>query len=197
MSLTLDYKSAVSSKNLLLVRIMLKDSLLVDKYFIQFTEMIKYAEEMGMDIWTSETGKLEKKPIEEWSIELMNLELTKLVNDFTKERVDYCKKIIKKVYGITSYLGSSDIYSMSGYTTNSSQECLSTQHFESLDVKSLNPNERNYQIIIKNAREIEKILRNRKSKKGDRDWYYKDIDKISKAAKKVSEACEQIKLRRK
>ena len=197
MSLTLDYKSAVSSKNLLLVRIMLKDSLLVDKYFIQFTEMIKYAEEMGMDIWTSETGKLEKKPIEEWSIELMNLELTKLVNDFTKERVDYCKKIIKKVYGITSYLGSGDTYSMSGYITNSSQEYLSTQHFESLDVKSLNPNERNYQIIIKNAREIEKILRNRKSKKGDRDWYYKDIDKISKAAKKVSEACEQIKLRRK
>ena len=159
--------------------------------------MIKYAEEMGMDIWTSETGKLEKKPIEEWSIELMNLELTRLVNDFTKERVDYCKRIIKKVYGITSYLGSSDIYSMSGYTTNSSQECLSTQHFESLDVKSLNPNERNYQIIIKNAREIEKILRNRKSEKGDRDWYYKDIDRISKAAKKVSEACEQIKLRRK
>jgi len=197
MSLTLDYKSAVSSKNLLLVRIMLKDSLLVDKYFIQFTEMIKYAEEMGMDIWTSETGELEKKPIEEWSIELMNLELTRLVNDFTKERVDYCKKIIRKVYGIFSCSGSSDVYSISGCTTNSSQKYLSTQHFQSLDAKSVNPNERDYQIIIKNAREIEKILRNRKSEKGDRDWYYKDIDKISKAAKRVSEACEQIKLRRK
>ena len=84
MALTPEFMTAVRNNNLLRVRIMLKDSLLVDKRFVQFTEMRQYAERMGVNFWMEKTEELEMKPQESWNADLMNLELTKLVNDFTK-----------------------------------------------------------------------------------------------------------------
>ncbi len=51
MALTPEFMTAVRNNNLLRVRIMLKDSLLVDKRFVQFTEMRQYAERMGVNFW--------------------------------------------------------------------------------------------------------------------------------------------------
>lgn len=104
MAVTPEFKSAVSEKNLLRVRIMLKDSLLVDKTFCQFEEMRTYAENQGVNFWMAKTEELEKAPNAEWNLDLMNLELAILVNDFTKERLVYCKSIIEKVYGSTPHI---------------------------------------------------------------------------------------------
>ena len=43
-----EFKSAVSSKNLLLVRIMLKDSLLIDPSFKLFDEMLYFSQSNGL-----------------------------------------------------------------------------------------------------------------------------------------------------
>ena len=106
MELTEEFKNIVCSsrvdkKNLLRLRIMLKDSLLVDQSFDQFSAMCQYAKKMGVNFWMEKSEELEKAPEREWNKNLMNLELVKLVTDFTQERVRYCQSIIKKVYGIT------------------------------------------------------------------------------------------------
>lgn len=54
MALTREFVEAVSQGNLLRVKIMLKDSLLVDTSFEQFNEMINYAEPRISGIWISD-----------------------------------------------------------------------------------------------------------------------------------------------
>lgn len=54
--ITQDYISAVNGMNYLRVRIMLKDSLLVDPTFLQFDEMVKYADRVMPDLWMEDDG---------------------------------------------------------------------------------------------------------------------------------------------
>lgn len=57
-------------------------------------------------------------------------------------------------------------------------------------------NSADYSAIIRNAANINRILRNNKSPQGDRTWSYLDIEAIQAAAKKINAACENIKSRR-
>ena len=102
MALTPEFMTAVRKNNLMRVRIMLKDSLLVDKRFVQFTEMRQYAERMGVNFWMEKTEELEMKPQESWNADLMNLELTKLVNDFTTRLPDRLSSFWALMSGIRS-----------------------------------------------------------------------------------------------
>lgn len=197
MALTPEFISAVSAGNLLRVRIMLKDSLLVDKRFNQFREMRTYAEGRGVNFWMKKPQELEIAPEAEWNLDLMNLELTRLVNDFTKERLAYCQSIIEKVYGITSYPSQS--YAQQPTSTpagNVQQTYTSRQYSQPQPSRPVSSNNNDYNSILGGARDINRILRKNKSPKGDRTWTYKDIEMIQAAAKKISEACEHIKSRR-
>lgn len=98
MEVTEAFKEAVESKNLLTIRILLKDSLIYDKHFNRFNDMKKYLDNKNINIWMSDTDPFVEKPEYEWNKNLMNLELTKLVYNFTEDRVKYCQKIIQKLY---------------------------------------------------------------------------------------------------
>lgn len=194
MALTPEFISAVSAGNLLRVRIMLKDSLLVDKRFIQFTEMRRYAEGRGINFWTEKTEELEIAPKAEWNVDLMNLELTRLVNDFSKERLVYCQSLIEKVYGLTPYTPPRPAVQPQ---VNSTPKPSGYQQYSQTPVsKSINGNNNDYSSILKGASDINRILRDNKSPEGNRTWTYSDIDAILAAAKKISVACENIKSRR-
>lgn len=78
---------------------------MLDKSFRQFDEMSAYVEGQGLSPWQAATEKPERKPPSEWTVDLMNRELTELVTAFTKERVAYCRDIIRKVYGINAQNG--------------------------------------------------------------------------------------------
>ena len=54
MALTQEFRYAVEQGNLLRVRIMLKDSLLVDTSFEQFNEMIRFAELKLDNLWIND-----------------------------------------------------------------------------------------------------------------------------------------------
>lgn len=96
MAVTAEFKEAVLKKNLLRVRIMLKDSLLVDTSFKQFDEMIRYAEsKLGSTIWIDDQ---EDDDIFSQSQEGLNNILAGLVNHFSKRRVKYLKGMIKRKY---------------------------------------------------------------------------------------------------
>lgn len=187
MALTPEFEDAVNSRNLLRVRIMLKDSLLVDKSFGLFKEMRRYAENRGLDIWMEKTEEIEIANRSEWNVDLLNLELTRLVSDFTKERFTYCKSIIEKVYGVPAY--SSQIRGKQKPVTGQQPTAVSPKRFTS-------GNSADYSAIIRNAANINRILRNNKSPQGDRTWPYSDIEAIQAAAKKINAACENIKSRR-
>lgn len=187
MALTSEFKDAVYLKNMLRLRIMLKDSLLVDKSFSLFREMITYAEREKLDVWMDKTEEIEIIDSFEWNEDLMNLELTQLVNDFTKERLEYCQNIIRKIYG--SSPDSSQITRKQ--STGTMQQSQKGSH-----KRTPNRNNSYYATILNNASKIERILRRNKSQFGDQIWQYKDIDSIQLAAKKIDDACENLKSRR-
>lgn len=96
MKVSSEFIKAVQERKILIIKIMLKDSLLLDKTFKLFNEMEQYALNHGIDIY-NENGMLKKEPEYKWNLQLMNFELTLLVNNFTRERIEYCKQIITKV----------------------------------------------------------------------------------------------------
>lgn len=95
MALTKEFVEAVSQGNLLRVKIMLKDSLLVDTSFRQFDEMLNYAESRINGIWVSDD---EDDDVFSQSVEEFNAILAGLVNNFSKRRVTHLKGMINKLY---------------------------------------------------------------------------------------------------
>lgn len=93
-----EFKEVVQEKDILKVRIMLKDSLLIDRSFMTFEELVNYAQKSGLDVWIDSSDDPVEKVKKQWTIDLMNDELTLLISDFTEERVDYIKQIIREIY---------------------------------------------------------------------------------------------------
>lgn len=100
MVLSQEYKSAVEQRNALRVKIMLKDSLLVDTTFKQFDAMLQFAESKRMDVWVSDTEDDGKFPEDKslWDINSLNTELSGLVNRFSHRRVTHLKAMITYLY---------------------------------------------------------------------------------------------------
>lgn len=92
-----EFNSAVKTGNLLRVRIMLKDSLIVDPTFAQFNEMFAYARtELPKLLEPYDNGTLEDDR-SKWDKDLMNTELVEIVNNFSQTRIDHLKRIISIV----------------------------------------------------------------------------------------------------
>ena len=89
-----EFNSAVKTGNLLRVRIMLKDSLIVDPTFAQFNEMFAYARTALPELLEPyDNGALEDDR-SKWDKDLMNMELVEIVNNFSQTRIDHLKRII-------------------------------------------------------------------------------------------------------
>lgn len=92
-----EFISAVDSNDLLMARIMLKDSLLVDPTFKEFNEMLAYAEGR-IDIYEEHDGETLKNDASAWTKDYMNEQLMQLVNNFSRERVALLKRICRNIY---------------------------------------------------------------------------------------------------
>ena len=95
MALTQEFVEAVIQGNLLRVRIMLKDSLLVDTSFEQFKEMLRYAEPRMERLWVSDE---EDDEIFYQSPDELNSILVGLINCFSKRRVKHLMRLISSIY---------------------------------------------------------------------------------------------------
>ena len=95
MALTKEFVEAVTNKNLLRIKIMLKDSLLVDTSFNQFNEMLNYAEPRVDGLWISNDEDDEE--LSDMSNDLNSI-LAGLVNNFSKRRVSHLMGMINKMY---------------------------------------------------------------------------------------------------
>lgn len=97
MAISNEFRQAVHENNMLRVKIMLKDSLSIDKTFQLFDEMSQYATENGANPWDDASIPLERAA-EPWSEDTLNSELASLIEEFTRERVAYVQDIIRAIY---------------------------------------------------------------------------------------------------
>ena len=96
-ALSNEFKEAVEQEKTTRVKIMLKDSLLLDPSCKEFDEMMGYANsKMGSLIEQHDGESL--KSSEDWDEDYLNDEMVAVVNNFSKERVDLLKGIVKKLY---------------------------------------------------------------------------------------------------
>lgn len=189
MAISSEFAKTVQERNVLRTRIMLKDSLLVDKSFSKYKELLTYAEENKLDVWKKQEDLIEpaEKP---WTPDLMNYELTALVNDFTEAHVQYVKDIIAEVYKGERALGNRE----SSPPLKTGSRPLPPPKPSTSDGRKnrSNTNDSSYRTIERESKTIERIVRNSKNK----SWLFDDIEKIKDSARRIEKACEEV-LRRK
>lgn len=101
-NISVEFKDAVQKKNLLLVRIMLKDSLYVDISQRQFKERLKYATQRLPDLFVPHDGEKFNYDKSAWTKSYMGELLVRVINNFSKERLEFLQKIIPYVYRDTA-----------------------------------------------------------------------------------------------
>ena len=183
MAISSEFAQAVRGGKKLRVKIMLKDSLLVDKTFRLFDEMQAYASAQGVSPWADADIPLEKaeKP---WTEDTMNYELTALVSDFTKEHVNYVKAIIAEVYKLNLSV------QQPVRTATSSQPVSQSVNRPTTGIMGT---EDPHKTILNEASSINRILRNNKDEAtGKRIWMNEDIDRIRRHAQKIVDACNRL-----
>lgn len=92
-----EFKNAVSDKKVLRIRIMIKDSLLVDRSFKQADAMIRYAKNISglFDAQDDDELIMDKS---KWNEDYMNREMVRIVNNFSHERLNHLKKVVSHIY---------------------------------------------------------------------------------------------------
>ena len=191
MAISSEYAQAVRDNNKLRVRIMLKDSLLIDKSFRLFEEMQEYALAQGVNPWADVDIPLEKseKP---WTEDTMNYELIALVNDFTKEHVNYIKEIITDLY--KTDIASPDKRYVSDVQVN--QRAERTAIIRPTNNDQIGKGQDPYKTIVVGNRNINMTLRKTvDSVTNKRRWLKEDISDIKRNAQRIIDACNEIQRR--
>lgn len=98
MAITNEFTEAVQSGKMMRVRIMLKDSLLVDPTAAQFDEMERYATEKMGNIYTEHDGEVLNFDVSSWNEDYLNQQMVIVVNCFSKERIDLLKGMVHFLY---------------------------------------------------------------------------------------------------
>lgn len=98
MAITNEFMDAVQSGNMMRVRIMLKDSLLIDPTAAQFDEMELHAAEKMGNIYTEHDGEKLDFDVSAWNEDYLNRQMVTAVNSFSKERIALLKGMARYLY---------------------------------------------------------------------------------------------------
>lgn len=98
MEISGDFKDAVAQKDILTVRILLKDSLVYDPTCRQFDAMLSYAESRLQDLYEEHDGEVFSRQEADWEKEYMNRELANVLTNFSRERLMFLKELCRYVY---------------------------------------------------------------------------------------------------
>ncbi len=98
MTISVDFKNFVLESQLSIVRVILKDSLIIDPTFVEFEEMYKYAKS-NMDNLLEEFNQ-ERLDYDKnnWTEDYMNNLKVELMNNFSEERLEHLKQICSYLY---------------------------------------------------------------------------------------------------
>ena len=94
MALTNAFYEAVQAGNVRRIRIMMKDSLLVDPTFAEFNAMEKAASSMA-GLYDEHDGKelIEDRSL--WNDDYMDKVMVKVLSNFSHERIDHLKEVVR------------------------------------------------------------------------------------------------------
>lgn len=103
-----EFKTAVLNGDVLSVKIMIKDSILLDTSGRMTDEMLHYAEENHLKIlegYDKDSGELVLEP-EKWNRDVLDLGLVELMGNFSRFRIEKLKKMAQKLYPQKTATGS-------------------------------------------------------------------------------------------
>lgn len=98
MSVTNEFLEAVEEKDTLMVRIMLKDSMVFDPTLCSFDEMASIAEKSISDLYDIHNGEVFTSDISKWNKNHMDEQMVILLDNFSKERIQHLKNVCKHIY---------------------------------------------------------------------------------------------------
>lgn len=93
MAITEAFKNDVASNNVKGIRIMMKNSMLVDPSFAEFNEMCEYAKNVS-GLYDIHDGKVFIQDSDQWNDSYMNKTMVELIGNFSKERIAHLKKVV-------------------------------------------------------------------------------------------------------
>ena len=96
MDLPSSFYDAVTQKDTLSVRIMMKDALLVDYTGRSFDAMSKHAASRLPDLYDSHNGEVFKDK-SEWNDDYMDRQMVRVVDNFSRERIAHLKAIVDHI----------------------------------------------------------------------------------------------------
>lgn len=99
MALTNEFIGAVDNRKLIRVRIMLKDSMLVDPSLNDYNEMLAYASSKLNDLFDEHDGEKLSYEMYDWNENYLNDQMVKVVNNFSNERLELLCNMVRKLYG--------------------------------------------------------------------------------------------------
>jgi len=94
MAITDSFKNAVSAGDIRGIRIMMKDSLLVDPTFTEFSEMNKLAQNVN-GLYEPHDGREINNDASAWNDNYMNKLMVQVVGNFAHERIDHLKEVVQ------------------------------------------------------------------------------------------------------
>lgn len=98
MAITQEFRDAVDKKDIRLLKIMLKNSLVVDPTFKEFDEMLDLVKTKGLNLYDKHNGEVLKYDESKWTDDYIDKQMVQLVYNFSEERVKLLKVIFKKLY---------------------------------------------------------------------------------------------------
>lgn len=95
-----EFKDAVKRKKILRIKIMLKDSMILDRSsFKSFDAMCSYAIKNDIDLYDEDNDEIDMtNDKSKWNEDYMNSLLVALVNNFSKKKIDHLKQAIPYIY---------------------------------------------------------------------------------------------------
>lgn len=100
MALTDAFYNAVRSGNVRRVRIMMRDSLLVDTTFAEYEAMEKVVASMK-NLYDEHDGKKFIEDRNLWNDDYMNKVMVKVISNFSHERIEHLKEVVRYLRPVT------------------------------------------------------------------------------------------------
>ena len=106
MSIAPEFKNFVENNDLIQIRSYLANYLVVDQTFATYEEAFKYASER-LPVVQKHDGSILESECANWNKEYLNSQLVAVVSNFSEERIEHIKQVIKNVLskpgqGVTS-----------------------------------------------------------------------------------------------
>ena len=98
MSISVEFRNAVKENNIELTRVMLRNSMVSDLTLREFDEYVSYAEIELPDLYDEHDGEEFTCDISMWSKELLDDQSVLVIDNFSKERLAFLKKLCRHVY---------------------------------------------------------------------------------------------------